>query len=89
MFGPLVPEVAAFQIKMVSLAVVCRLRSRRHADKMWTQRFYDYDLRSYPRGYYFNFLGLVRILKFKANTVMQKEDWIFIIEIFGCEFVIR
>ena len=56
---------------------------------MWIQKFYDYDLRTYPRGYYFNFLGLVRILKFKTNTVMQKEDWIFIIEIFGREFVIR
>jgi hypothetical protein len=56
---------------------------------MWMQRFYDYDLRSYPRGYYFNFLGLVRILKFKTNTVMQKENWIFIVEILGREFVIR
>ncbi len=56
---------------------------------MWIQRFYDYDLKSYPRGYYFSFLGLVRILKYKTNTVMEKEDYIFIIEIFGREFVIR
>jgi hypothetical protein len=56
---------------------------------MFIQKFYDYDLRTYPRGYYFNFLGLVRILKFKTNTVMQKEDWIFIIEVLGKEFVIR
>jgi hypothetical protein len=56
---------------------------------MFIERFYDYDLREYPRGFYFNFFGLVRILKFKVNTVMEKEDYIFIIEIFGREFVIR
>jgi hypothetical protein len=56
---------------------------------MFITRYYDYDLRTYPRGYYFNFLGLVRILKFKTNTVMQKEDWIFIIEVLGKEFVMR
>jgi hypothetical protein len=56
---------------------------------MFLRRYYDYDLRTFPRGYYFNFFGLVRILKFKTNTVMQKEDWIFIIEVLGKEFVIR
>jgi hypothetical protein len=56
---------------------------------MFIQKFYDYDLRSYPRGFYFSFFGLIRILKFKTNTVMQKEDWIFIIEVFGREFVVR
>ena len=56
---------------------------------MWMQRFYDYDMREYSRGYYFNFFGLVRVLKFKTNTVMQKDDWIFIIEIFGREYILR
>ena len=56
---------------------------------MFLQRFYDYDLRSYPRGYYFSFFGLVRILKFKTNIVMEKENWIKIVEIFGYEFVLE
>jgi hypothetical protein len=56
---------------------------------MFIQRFYDYDMRGYKRGYYFNFLGSFRILKFKTNTVMEKEDWIFIIEFFGKEYAIR
>lgn len=56
---------------------------------MFLQRFYDYDLKSYPRGYYFNFLGLVRILKFKTNTVMEKDNWIFIIEVLGREYVLK
>ena len=55
---------------------------------MFIQCFYDYDLKSYPRGYYFNFLGIIRVLKFKTNTVMQKDDWIFIIEIFGREYIL-
>jgi hypothetical protein len=56
---------------------------------MFTHRYYDYDERNYPRGYYFNFLGLVRILKFNTATVMQKPDYIFIIEVLGKEFIIR
>jgi hypothetical protein len=55
---------------------------------MFIQRFFDYDQRDYQRGYCFNFLGLVRILKFKTNTVMEKEDWIVIIEIFGREYIL-
>jgi hypothetical protein len=47
---------------------------------MFIQRFYDFDLKSYPRGYYANFFGIFRVLKFKTNTVMEREDWIFIIE---------
>jgi hypothetical protein len=56
---------------------------------MFLTRYCDYDMRDYPRGYYFNFLGLVRILKFKTNTVMERDNWIFIIEVFGKEYVIR
>jgi hypothetical protein len=59
------------------------------AQQMFIHRYYDYDLRSYPRGFYFNFFGIVRILKFKTNTVMEKDNWIFIIEVLGKEFVIR
>jgi hypothetical protein len=55
---------------------------------MFTQKFYYYDLRWYPRGFYFDFFGLVRILKFKTNTVMEKEEWILIVEVFGKEFVL-
>jgi hypothetical protein len=67
---------------------------RRHSlllrrSKMFVQKFYDYDMREYKRGYYFNFFGLVRILKFKTNTVMEKDNWIFIIEVLGKEFVIK
>jgi hypothetical protein len=56
--------------------------------KVFIKRYYDYDLRDYNRGYYFSFFGIVRVLKFKVNTVMEKEDWIVIIEIFGREFVL-
>ena len=56
---------------------------------MFVKRYFDYDMREYPRGYYFSFFGLVRVLKFNVATVMQKPDYIFIIEIFGREFVIR
>jgi hypothetical protein len=55
---------------------------------MFIQRYCDYDLKTYPRGYYLNFFGIFRILKFKTNTVMQKDDWIFIIEIFGREYIL-
>jgi hypothetical protein len=55
---------------------------------MMMQRFFDYDMRKYSRGYYFNFFGLVRVLKFKTSRVMQKDDWIFIIEIFGREYIL-
>jgi len=55
---------------------------------MFIQRYYDYDLKSYPRGFYFSFFGLVRILKFKTSTVMEREDWIFIIDIFGREYIL-
>jgi hypothetical protein len=53
---------------------------------MFIQRFYDYDIHSYPRGHYFNFFGLFRILKFKTNTVVEADNWIIIVEIFGKEF---
>jgi hypothetical protein len=57
---------------------------------MWfTRRFYDYDMRDYPRGYYFNFLSIFRILKFRTNTVADADNWITIVEIFGREYVLR
>jgi hypothetical protein len=56
---------------------------------MFLQRFYDYDERQFPRGFYFNFLGLVRILKFNVATVMRKPDYILIVEIFGRELVLK
>ena len=52
-------------------------------------RYYDYDMKSYPRGYYFNFFGLVRVLKFKTNTVQERDKWVKIVEILGKEFVLR
>jgi hypothetical protein len=56
---------------------------------MFVKRYFDYDLRSYQRGYYFSFFGLVRVLRFNVATVMQKPDYILIVEVFGREFVIR
>lgn len=56
---------------------------------MFIQRFYDWDMRSYPRGFYFSFFGIIRILKFKTNTVVEQDNWIKIIEIFGKEFVLK
>ena len=55
---------------------------------MFVKKYYVYDMRDYPRGFYFSFFGLVRVLKFKINTVMEKDDWIFIIEIFGREYIL-
>jgi hypothetical protein len=55
---------------------------------MFVKRYFDYDLRSYQRGYYFNLFGIIRVLKFNVATVMQKPDWIFIIEIFGREYIL-
>ena len=55
---------------------------------MFVKKYFDYDLRSYQRGYYFSFFGLVRVLKFNVATVMQKPDYIFIIEIFGREYTL-
>ena len=43
----------------------------------------------YQRGYYFNLFGIIRVLKFNVATVMQKPDWILIVEVMGKEFVIR
>jgi hypothetical protein len=56
---------------------------------MFVKKYYDYDLRSYQRGYYFNLFGIIRVLKFNVATVMQKPDWILIVEVMGKEFVIR
>ena len=56
---------------------------------MFVKRYFDYDLRSYQRGYYFNLFGIIRVLKYNVATVMQKPDYIFIIEVFGREFVVR
>ena len=55
---------------------------------MLVKRYFDYDLHSYQRGYYFPFFGLVRVLKFNVATVMQKPDYIFIIEVFGREYIL-
>jgi hypothetical protein len=55
---------------------------------MFVKKYFDYDMREYPRGFYFSFFGIVRILKFKTNTVMEKDNWIFIIEIFGREYIL-
>ena len=41
MFGPLVPAVPAFQIKVVCLRILGRLRRRRRSGKVWTQGFHD------------------------------------------------
>jgi hypothetical protein len=56
---------------------------------VFIQKFFDYDMREYKRGYYFSFFGIVRVLKFKTNTVMEREDWIVIVEIFGKEFILK
>ena len=56
---------------------------------MFITRYYDYDMRDYRRGYYFNLLGIIRVLKFNVATVMQKPDFNFIIEVFGREFVLK
>jgi hypothetical protein len=56
---------------------------------MFIHKYYDWDLKSSQRGYYFNFLGLVRIIKFNVATIMEKPDYIFIIEVLGKEFIIK
>ena len=54
---------------------------------MFTQKFFDYDMHEHPRGYLFSFFCIVRILKFNVATIMEKPDWILIVEIFGWEFI--
>ena len=54
---------------------------------MFVRRYYDWDMKEHQRGYHFNFLGLVRVLKFNVATIMEKPDWILIVEIFGWEFI--
>jgi hypothetical protein len=56
---------------------------------MFIHRYYDYDDRKFTRGFYFNFLGLVRILKFNVATIMERPNYIFIVEVFGREFIIK
>jgi hypothetical protein len=54
----------------------------------FVQGFYDYDMRDYKRGYYLNIFGIIRVLKFKVNTVMERDDWIVIVEIMGREYIL-
>ena len=55
---------------------------------MFVKKYYDYDLRPYQRGYYFNLFGIIRVLKFNVATVMQKPDYIFIIEVLGRAYIL-
>ena len=83
----LAQEVVMRRLSLSAIAGPSLLTSWR--GKMFLHRYYDYDERKFPRGYYFNLLGIVRVLKFNVATVTQKPDYIFIIEVLGREFVIR
>ena len=54
---------------------------------MFIERFYDQA--DYERGYIINIFGIFRLLKYKVSRIMEKDDFIIVVEIFGKEFVIR
>jgi hypothetical protein len=41
------------------------------------------------RGYIFSIPGVFRVLKYQVNKVMDKYDYILIVEIFGKEFILK
>ena len=55
--------------------------------EMFITRFYD--VADYPEGYIIDVFGIFRLLKYKVSKVMDKEDYIIVMSIFGHEFVLR
>ncbi len=47
------------------------------------------DIAGYRRGYLFEIPGVFRLLKYKVSKIMEKDDWLIVIAIFGKEFVIH
>jgi hypothetical protein len=54
---------------------------------LFIQRFYD--MADYQVGYLINVFGIFRLLKFKVSKIMEKPDWILIVEVMGHEFVLH
>jgi hypothetical protein len=47
------------------------------------------DEYGFKRGYYINVLGIFRMVKYKVSKVMESDDYILVIAIFGKEFVLK
>jgi hypothetical protein len=41
------------------------------------------------RGYIVDVFGIFRLLKYKVSKIMEKDDYIMILEIFGKEFILK
>jgi hypothetical protein len=54
---------------------------------LFIRRFYD--IADYRMGYLINVFGIFKLLKLKVSKVMDAEDYIIVMSIFGYEFVIR
>jgi hypothetical protein len=54
----------------------------------WSPMARIIDMADYPYGYIFDVPGF-KLLKFKVSKVMEKEDYIMVMSVFGYEFVIR
>ena len=54
----------------------------------WSPMCHILDMADYNYGYFLSLPGF-KVLKFKTSKIMQKEDWIIVISIFGKEIVLR
>jgi hypothetical protein len=54
---------------------------------MFIERFYDQA--GYELGYIVNVLGMFRFLKFKVSKIMEKDDYIMILGLFGKEYILK
>jgi hypothetical protein len=47
------------------------------------------DEYGFKRGWIINIPGVFTLLKYRVNRIMEKEDHIMIVAIFGQEFILR
>jgi hypothetical protein len=47
------------------------------------------DEHGYQRGWIIKIPSVFTLLKYQVNKIMDKYDYILVMAIFGCEFVIR
>ena len=46
-----------------------------------------YDIADYPVGYFFN-IGVFKVLKYKMGKIMEKDEYLIVISIFGREYIL-
>lgn len=47
------------------------------------------DQYGFKLGYLIDVFGVFRLLKFKVSKIMEPDDYIMVLEIFGREFILR